>query len=220
MESSNADTFSKMLTEENKLNPDLLPTYKDVMNHYSFVMNDLTRMSNGRKPAVTKVLKIVTSDVEGIWKNAQIPTILEKSIIKKIKVHREKHSNLLKYSEERRSADPIKTKIEQLLEESRSLFDISSCKCTSFKKCSCPIYKKVPKNRQKFLSDQRSSRLKSLLDFQNQELNENSVNEEDDFLGENVQYDKSDINDPDYVFLEQVIIKKMILINLSKINFF
>ena len=79
-----------------------------------------------------------------------IPTIQNVSVIKMIKLHREKYYKLVKYSAERRAVDPVKTEIEKFLEENNSIFDISYCNCALFKKCCCPVLKNCLKASKSF----------------------------------------------------------------------
>lgn len=132
------------------------------MKYYRLVMENLKRENNGKDPSAASIIKIVALDVEKIWTTALLPTINFNTISAKIKAYYLKSRNFSKYSQAQKKLPNVKAAIEKFLKNSDDIFDISSCKCAKFKTCSCVKSKKVPRNRQDFLRDQRSSRNLSL----------------------------------------------------------
>ena len=91
--------------------------------------------------------------VEDVWRKSSLPTVSHTRVIQLLKAYHLKWKNLIK-SLKRLSADQK----NDFIQHRRVLFDICSCKCKQIQLCCCPREKKVPKEEQKFLLDQRQER--------------------------------------------------------------
>ncbi|CAH1968197.1 unnamed protein product [Acanthoscelides obtectus] len=137
-----------------ELKYNVLPTYDDVIKLYEWTRHQRKlRLETAKEPVFAEIADIVTSTIENIWQTASIPTVTRTRIIQMLKAYHLKYKNLLK-SVQRVSED----KLERFRHSGRLLFDISACKCKEFIKCTCPKDKKVPKQEQAFLIDQRTCR--------------------------------------------------------------
>ena len=126
-----------------------LPTYEDVMKYYEWTRHQLKlQLETAKEPTFSQVADIVVPRIEGIW-----PTVTRTRIIQMLKAYHLKCKNLLK-SIKKISPE----KLESFRENGKLLFDIASCKCKELPHGICPTDKKVPKQEQPFLIDQRTSR--------------------------------------------------------------
>ena len=136
-----------------------LPTYRDVMKHYTYVrLEHSNKMNSKEQPSVTEVATIVAKKLEAIWQKAFIPTVFRTRIVQQVKNYHDKHRNLLKPYRTRKNNVNYKVRIAKFQHEAESLFDICACKCKEEAVCNCPTELKVPKDEKAFLVDQRSSR--------------------------------------------------------------
>ena len=136
-----------------------MPTYRDVMKHYTYVrLEHSNKMNSKEQPSVTEVASIVAKKLEAIWQKASIPTVSRTRIVQQVKNYHDKHRNLLKPYRTRKNNVKYKARIAKFQHEAESLFDISACKCKEEAVCNCPKELKVSKNEKAFLVDQRSSR--------------------------------------------------------------
>ena len=133
-----------------------LPTKEDVFRCYLFT-RDQIRGNSSKQPPEWEVAKLVANKVEAKWKRASLSTVGSKRVIAMILAYHKKYRNLRKPLKKRKSLFILK-KVDIFKEESKTLFDISSCKCSSFHSCKCEKLKKVPLLEQDFLTDQRNDR--------------------------------------------------------------
>lgn len=137
-----------------ELKDNVLPTYDDVIKLYEWTRHQRKlELETAKEPIFAEIADIVTSRIENIWRTASIPTVTRTRIIQMLKAYHLKYKNLLK-SVQRLSED----KLEIFRQSSKLLFDISACKCKELIQCTCPKDKKVPKQEQAFLIDQRTCR--------------------------------------------------------------
>ena len=74
-----------------------------------------------------------------------------------LKTHLDKMTSIMKSINAKKKS--LSKQIEDFKKTSKTtLFDISACKCSEFKKCSCPCERRVPIMEQQFLLNQRSQR--------------------------------------------------------------
>lgn len=138
-----------------EMKENVLPTYEDVVKYYEWTRHQLKLQSEtAKEPIFGEIADIVVSRIENIWQTASIPTVTRTRIVQMLKAYHLKCKNLLK-SIKRLSPD----KLNSFQQSSKILFDISACKCKAFAQCICPKDKKVPKQEQTFLTDQRTSRV-------------------------------------------------------------
>lgn len=138
-----------------ELKENVLPTYEDVMKYYEWTRHQLKlQLETAKEPTFAEIADIVTSKIENIWQTASIPIVTRTRIIQMLKAYHLKCKNLLK-SIKRLSPE----KLESFRQSSKILFDISACKCKVLSQCICAKDKKVPKQEQTFLIDQRTSRM-------------------------------------------------------------
>lgn len=136
------------------LNCNILPTYEDVIKCFEWNRHLLKHKKESLKePSYKEVEDIVVRKIVEIWVKASIPTVQNKRVKVMLKNYHLKYKNILK--------SPTKTakkKLEEFLVSSKTLFDISSCKCKNIDECSCPKHKKLPTCEKSFLIDQRTAR--------------------------------------------------------------
>ena len=142
-----------------ELSSRVLPTYRDIMKYYFWVRNDCKLKLNNVNPSVSEVADKVAERIEEIWHTASLPFVSRQRIIQMIRTYNEKYMNLKKYIKMKTlSTATLEIKLQTFQKDSQKLFDISSCKCVSFDKCSCPKPKKIPEMERTFLIDQRTLR--------------------------------------------------------------
>ena len=136
-----------------------LPTYRDVMKHYTYVrLERSNKMISKEQPSVTEVATIVAKKLEAIWQKASIPTVSTARIDQQVKSYHNKHRKLLKPYKTRQNNVKYKARIAKFQQEAESIFDIGACKRKEEALCSCPKELKVFKDEKAFLVDQRTSR--------------------------------------------------------------
>lgn len=137
------------------LKENMLPTYENVMKFYEWTRFHLKIERNSRKePSFSDIAKRVSLRIESIWKKASIPTVSHNRVLQLLKAYHSKCKNFIK-SQKRPSDD----KKKDIIRQSKLLFDICSCKCKDFLlQCNCSKERKVPKEEQAFLIDQRTGR--------------------------------------------------------------
>lgn len=133
-----------------------LPSYNDVMKNYNAIRLNLK--TSDQEPQVSKIVDILSRNIERVWTSASIPTVENLRIMQKIKHYHSKCRTLLKSFKTRQNTESFKIKLQIFRNESEKLFDISACKCKVMKNCECKLNKKVPLIEQKFLTDQRTTR--------------------------------------------------------------
>jgi hypothetical protein len=134
----------------------VLPTYQDVTKYVLFEREQEKNRCR-KDPSITQIITLVAQKVISIWEMASIPCVKLEAVKKRIKTYYSKYQALMK-NIKRKNVTTFKQKCDDFIENSKLLFDISCCKCDSFKKCSCSKDKKVPPLEQAFLEDQRSTR--------------------------------------------------------------
>lgn len=136
------------------LKDNMLPTYEEVIKCYEWTRFEIKNSKNTKKePNFQEVADIVTAKIENIWRKASLPILSNVRVQQMLKAYHIKFKDILK------SHPKIpKKRLEHFLASSKRLFDISSCKCSDFTKCTCPKAKKVPLSEQIFLTDQRTAR--------------------------------------------------------------
>jgi hypothetical protein len=149
------DCFVFGLPEE--LKPNVLPTYSQVMKFYFLIREQVKSSNHGKDPAFTDIANVVAERVADLWKKSSIPTISHCRIVRILKSYHAKYKNILK--SKNKSTESYRNKVKEFLEDAeKTLFDIATCKCHSFKACSCEKDRKVPHLEQPFLIDQRTVR--------------------------------------------------------------
>lgn len=137
-----------------ELNPNVLPTYSDVMRGFLW-QRECLKFESDKDPSVLDISKKLLIDIKKIWQRASLPTISDQQIIQKIKDYNEKCKSLKKNQKSAYNKKCLE-KIEVFKKNSSKLFDISPCKCDDFSKCHCKV--KVPLCERIFLLDQRTTR--------------------------------------------------------------
>lgn len=140
-----------------EIHDNVLPTYENVMRHYYFVRNTLRQEGANYEPASAEIALIVADKVLSIWNKASLPTLLHKSVVKRIIAYNNEIQKLKKHAQ--RMDETYLKKIEQFRMDSQRIFDICSCNCKCFSTCKCSsVKKKVPVKERDFLIDQRTNR--------------------------------------------------------------
>lgn len=141
-----------------ELSDTVLPTYSDVMKHYLYERRILKRNSN-KDPSVSDISNVISRKLKDIWIKSSIPSVSQERVKKMIVDYHHKYRALLKHMKGRKESVPFKKKVDEFRSKAEStLFDISACKCRSFTDCDCERMRKVPKEEQLFLNDQRTTR--------------------------------------------------------------
>ena len=76
-----------------------------------------------------------------------------------IKSYHSKYASLIKNYKRKMNDPRYKGNIQNFVNSSLALFDVCTCKCQDISKCICEKNRKIPKNEEKFLLDQRSEQL-------------------------------------------------------------
>lgn len=141
------------------LSDTVLPTYGRVMKQYLLVRHQLRSTGHGKEPSVSEVSQQVVKKVESLWNKASIPILSHTRVLQMLRVYLDKYRKLLKCFKGRRNVNTYKDKLKCFRDDSkRRLFDIAACKCV-LTECHCDPARKVPKDEQEFLTDQRTVRL-------------------------------------------------------------
>lgn len=140
----------------------------------------------------------VAKQVVDIWKSASLPHILlDKTVASKIRDYYDKYLALFSHYSRRIKGKNYKQNIDAFLADSNKLFDICSCKCLQFNRCTCLKDKKVPPKQREFLADQRDARV---LKIYNARRNVNNNKEHYDAISSSninkPSTSNSDINKP------------------------
>lgn len=136
----------------------VLPTYTDVMRHY-FFERQIFKENSKKDPSVSDISNVIATKLKILWTKASIPSVSHERVKKMIVDYHRKYKALLKHRKERIGNDNFRKKVDEFRSKADStLFDISTCKCSSFTDCGCDRMKRVPKEEQLFLEDQRTNR--------------------------------------------------------------
>lgn len=128
------------------------------MKFYEWVRQDLkVRNNTTKEPTFLEIADIVGTKIEELWIKSSIPIVTHKRVLQLLKSYHSKCYNLKKSLKKLK-----KEKLEEFRVQSRKLFDIAACKCKEFASCTCLREKKVPKEEQIFLEDQRTNRLMAI----------------------------------------------------------
>ncbi|CAG9826869.1 unnamed protein product [Diabrotica balteata] len=143
------------------LNCHVLPTIEYVLRCYLFIRYELKFTKYfGKEPSFNEVCEVLVPKIKSIWESASIPTVSKDRIMQLLRKYHNKYLNLIRYPKSKRNVQ-YELKITSFKEETRDkLFDIAACKCdfSACKYCKCDKSRKVPKQEQEFLLDQRSTR--------------------------------------------------------------
>lgn len=136
-----------------------LPTYRDVLQEFLLKKKEAKSIATSKFDSSTEI-KTIALRLQQIWKKVAIPIISLKSVQRKIDSYIQKYEKLLKCPSNRESSSIEVKKREDFYKESKVLFDIACCKCTSYATCNCDDSNKVPPELHFFLDDQRTIREK------------------------------------------------------------
>lgn len=120
--------------------------------------------------------KIVTTDIEQIWRRASLPTVEHRTILARIKTYHDKYRAILKPYQCRKNSDNYRNKLEKFKMEARTLFDIATCKCSSFETSSCDKSRKILIKEREFLLDQRGQRKMMMCSLDRETTRKNETN--------------------------------------------
>ena len=74
-----------------------LPTYRDVIKHYTYVrLKHSSKLNSKEQPSVTEVAIIVAKKLEAISQKASISTVPRTRIVQQVKNYHDTHRNLPK----------------------------------------------------------------------------------------------------------------------------
>lgn len=132
----------------------ILPSYEDIMKYYLWTIH----FDCPNKDLVRNTSETVALKVEETWRNASIPIIEHRVVVKRIQEYHKKYRNLLKPYKARKNVESYKKKIKKFVDESKRLFDIATCKCANQNVCVCERTRKIPTSERNFLNDQRSDK--------------------------------------------------------------
>ena len=136
---------------------DLLPTIEDLLGDYQWIRLDL-REHPDKEPTVSEITSVLVRKVKEIWTRASVPTVSVERITQLVRSHHDQYLKLIRYPACKRNASYEK-KVANFRESAkRTLFDISSCKCSDPDACKCPKEKKIPQEEKPFVKDQRTVR--------------------------------------------------------------
>jgi len=151
------------LIVKNKLAGNVLPTTREVLEHYYYIRQVLMDTDPNfltSVPSFSDVQDLVQAEVKALWEKASLPIVNSKSVQNKLKRVFERFAAARKRAKKLKSLSVD----EEWLD---SLFDISTCRCDisetcqTYKDrclCSCKFESRIPATEIKFLLDQRSTR--------------------------------------------------------------
>lgn len=131
------------------LNENLLPTYKEVLNHIIFVK------TNGSKNPI----ELCADRVQSIWNKTGIPIVSRARIIQLLRSYYSLFLNLKNSPFRVNPSEQYKQKKQKLLRKCTHLFDICACKCEDIANCACTEERKIKQVDAEFLIDQRTTRM-------------------------------------------------------------
>lgn len=133
----------------------LFPTYMDVMRHYQKVKQALETEGN-LSPSVSQISSICSAEVESLSRKASIPIVSHALVLKLIRTFHDEFRTLMKPYNGRKDDRKYIEKLQNFQKKCREkLFDIAACKYVP-ESCKCPKSQKIPKEEQKFMTDQRT----------------------------------------------------------------
>lgn len=146
---SRSETNHCILGQPTKLPDNVLPTVRQTLQHLKYL-----KQRRPPKEPIQNLAFETAQCVQEMWNKCNIPAATgTHSLGTRISKLYNKAMDINKYNKSRKNYD---TMVRSLNEEFDALFDVCTCKCDSFIKCSCPI--KVPVNEREFLLDQRTAR--------------------------------------------------------------
>ena len=74
----------------------------------------------------------LATDIATIYQRASIPTVSVQRIVKHLQTYHGKYQNIKRSYKSRSESANCKQKVKAFLDESKQLFDFSSCKCVIF----------------------------------------------------------------------------------------
>ncbi|KAK3929311.1 Defensin [Frankliniella fusca] len=136
-----------------------LPTYEDVMCHFLFVRREIMRKQDSLKELpVHEVAELVAKNISDIWTKASIKPMPLKSIENKI-IRYNKRYIQSKFWASRPNSKAFTKKLAEFKKDSKSLFEVASCRCDSDERCRCLPENRIASRERAFIADQRTSRL-------------------------------------------------------------
>ena len=164
--SATRSKFGKFLINCEKFANNVLPSNRNVVNHYEFLRKTLCSTDPKffkKLPVFTDVKQELVNNVREIWLKAGLTVISEIRILTKCKELIDKHEKA-----ERKAKKMSKQKELLVSDEWWDLvFDISKCKCPIAPNppihngkmfCSCCWEDRIPQEEIEFLKDQRTHR--------------------------------------------------------------
>ena len=133
------------------LKANVFPTTHDLLKYYLYLKEESLK----KKPR--GLLSRMVDDVMQAWETSSLPTLSKPRVTKLMRKRLDQYFDLKK-NLSRKESENFKKKLGKLHKSIGTLFDISTCKCTNFATCACSRKKKVPVQKQQFLSDQRTVR--------------------------------------------------------------
>jgi hypothetical protein len=131
---------------------DVLPTIEDLVGDYQWIRLDWEHPD--KQPTVSEITSVLVRKVKEIWTRASVPIVSIERITRLVQSHHDQYLKLIRYPARKRNASYEK-KVAKFRENAkRTLFDISSCKCSNPDACKCPKEKKIPQEEKQSVKDQ------------------------------------------------------------------
>ena len=146
------DTLCPIVGRPSLFAINVLPTNGEIIKEW--LQLQLNEAKPGIIPSRCQIITDISSKLRQLWISASIPIISPEGIRKKLDNLFDLYRDLKKSYKR----DNEKPKFQVKADTLRLLFDISVCKCKDFEQCRCPKDRKVPKEEQIFLIDQRNKR--------------------------------------------------------------
>ena len=113
-----------------------LPSRNAIMKFYLLIRNEM-KCINGKDYPVSVIASEVAEKVQAIYERASMACVTKKTIIAKIKEYNQTFRCIMKCYQSKKSSAAFQTKLENLKNESKKLFDFASCKCKEMDNCHC-----------------------------------------------------------------------------------
>ena len=138
----------------------IFSTKEDIIK---FLIYERWRLGSGttgnKEPTFSSVSHFVCEKLQMLYSDASVPTVSKKRVIDMIHAYHKSYIDIKSVYKRVEKNIVTKARVEKFKEESRFLFIIAACKCSTFTDCNYPKESKVPFKEQSFLADQRKKPL-------------------------------------------------------------
>ena len=107
-----------------------------------FRKKEIKNACDGKYHSLSVICNQLATDIIAIYQRASIPTVSIQRIVKQLQDCHGKYQNMMRSSKNPSESANFEQKFKVFFDESKQLFDFSSCKCVLFANCNCVKDKK------------------------------------------------------------------------------